>query len=111
MREKPSFMRAIKKGREEADANVGKSLYQRACGYSHPEDKIHVTKDGDVITIPTTKHYPPDATSCIFWLKNRRPDQWREKKEVTIELGDEIQKRLTQARERVIDGELIDSSD
>ena len=29
-----------------------------------------------------TKHYPPDPTAAIFWLKNRQPDTWRDKVEV-----------------------------
>jgi hypothetical protein len=38
-----------------------------------------VVVKGRVQIIPTTKYYPPDATSMIFWLKNRRPEQWKEK--------------------------------
>ena len=74
------FCKALKVGKEVADDMVERSLYNRAIGYSHPEDKIFSSQDGP-ITIPTMKHYPPDATSAIFWLKNRRPEQWREKPE------------------------------
>jgi len=34
------------------------------------------------MVVPTTKHYPPDATSAIFWLKNRQRDKWRDKQDV-----------------------------
>lgn len=65
-----------------ADAEVADRLYQRALGYTHVEDDIRVC-DGVIITTPTTRHYPPDTTACIFWLKNRRPDLWRDKPDPT----------------------------
>jgi len=34
------------------------------------------------LIVPTVKHYPPDTTAAIFWLKNRQPAKWREKQEV-----------------------------
>lgn len=80
LKDKKEFLGAVKEGREIADARVGESLYQRATGYQHEEDKIFCT-DGKVTTVKTTKHYPPDATSMIFWLKNRQRDKWREKTE------------------------------
>lgn len=73
----PKFLKSLKDGREGADANVGKSLYQRATGYSCPD--VHIsTHEGKVIKTPIVKHFPPDTTACIFWLKNRRPDLWRD---------------------------------
>lgn len=72
------FASALKRGKEDADANVAKSLYNRALGYSHPEEKIFQS-EGQVIRAETVKHYPPDATAMIFWLKNRQPELWREK--------------------------------
>jgi len=75
--EHEEFSSAVKKGREEADYDVVRSLYQRAMGYSHPEDKILVVNK-QVEVISTTKHYPPDTLACIFWLKNRRKEQWRD---------------------------------
>lgn len=76
MREHEEFLTAIKKGREEADHNVAKSLYQRALGYSHPSEEIK-TINGQIIRVETIKHYPPDTTACIFWLKNRQRDKWK----------------------------------
>ena len=32
--------------------------------------------------IETVKHYPPDTTAAIFWLKNRQVERWRDKQEV-----------------------------
>lgn len=72
----PDFSDALKEGRQLADARVGESLFQRAIGYSHPD--VHVSNYQGLVTLtPITKHYPPDPTSMIFWLKNRRPDLWR----------------------------------
>jgi hypothetical protein len=77
----PKFLDALKRGKVIADANVAHSLYRRATGYSHPE--THVSNyQGEIIKTEITKHYPPDTTSCIFWLKNRQPDKWRDKVEV-----------------------------
>ncbi len=76
--EHPAFLDALKAGKELADANVSESLYKRATGYSHPD--VHISNYQGAITItPIVKHYPPDPTSMIFWLKNRRPDLWRDK--------------------------------
>lgn len=82
----PEFAQALKLGKPEADARVTRSLFQRAVGYTVPETIVHFekrkTKRG-VRIVPhhaeILKHYPPDATSCIFWLKNREPELWREK--------------------------------
>lgn len=72
------FSEALLEGKEVADSNIAKSLYQRAKGYSHPEDKIF-NNNGDPLIIPTTKHYPPDTGAATLWLKNRQPKKWRDK--------------------------------
>ena len=80
-----TFFQSIKSGKLIADSNVAASLYQRAIGYSHPDTHFS-TLMGAVVETPTIKHYPPDTIAAIFWLKNRRPEQWREKteREVTV---------------------------
>lgn len=72
----PEFAEAMTVGKAPADDRVERSLFQRALGYSHPEDDIKVI-GGEIVITPTIKHYPPDTAACIFWLKNRRPDQYR----------------------------------
>lgn len=72
----PEFCESLKVGKAPADERVKMALYHRAIGYSHPEDDIRVVNGGIVIT-PTIKHYPPDTTACIFWAKNRMPDEFR----------------------------------
>jgi len=67
-----------------ADAEVANKLFQRATGYSH--DDVHISNyQGQVCITPIIKHYAPDTTACIFWLKNRRPDLWRDRTEVNPE--------------------------
>ncbi len=73
----PNFSKSLKEGREIADANVGKALYQRAIGYSCTETKVFLHK-GRVITKDIKKHYPPDPASMAIWLKNRQRDKWRD---------------------------------
>lgn len=62
------------------------SLYKRAMGCSTPDVDIKVI-DGKVVETPLIKHYPPDPTSMIFWLKNRQKDKWRDKQTTEHEGG------------------------
>lgn len=73
----PEFGAALKKGKDEWDAEVVKSLYHRAMGYSHKAVKVFF-HEGQVIEHEYVEHYPPDTAACIFWLKNRQPDHWRD---------------------------------
>lgn len=75
------FSESIKRGKGLADANVASKLYHRATGYEHPDTDIKMY-EGGIIETQIIKHYPPDTTAAIFWLKNRRPKEWRDKQEV-----------------------------
>ncbi len=76
----PEFFLTLKDWKRTADEHVERSLYERACGYKH--DDVHISNyQGDITITDITKHYAPDPTSMIFWLKNRQPDKWRDKKE------------------------------
>jgi len=77
----PSFFESIKAGKEQADAQVAQALFHRALGYEAKEEHIHFSQ-GEAVVTPITKQYPPDATSAIFWLKNRQPKNWRDKQVV-----------------------------
>ena len=77
------FAQALKDGKQTADGKVVESLYKRALGYSHPEDKIFLGKNDEPIVVPTIKHYPPSEVACIFWLKNRDRENWRDRQEHT----------------------------
>lgn len=87
----PEFSESLKVGKDSADERVISSLYHRAIGYSHPEVDIRAV-DGVIVKTPLTKHYPPDTTAAIFWLKNRRKDEFRDKVDVNhdVEKGSEL---------------------
>lgn len=73
------FCQSLKEGKSQADAEVASKLFKRATGYSHSDTKF-ATHEGKITDAREyTKHYPPDTIACIFWLKNRRPDLWRDK--------------------------------
>lgn len=72
----------LKKGKEIVDIQVENALLKRALGYTTTETKIKKELGQITEEITITKEIPPDPTSAIFWLKNRRPEQWREKREV-----------------------------
>lgn len=74
------FSDSLKGSKEVADRRVETALYNRAMGYSHEETDVRVI-EGEVVMTPMIKHYPPDTTAAIFWLKNRKPDEWRDKRE------------------------------
>jgi len=77
----PEFAESLKTAKAEADARVIESLYRRALGYSH--DEVHISNyQGEITMTPIVKHYPPDTVACIFWLKNRQPADWRDRKEI-----------------------------
>lgn len=74
----PEFEQAINRGRTQADSEVIHSLYQRAVGYSHPEEVVQWDhKNSRWQRTITTKHYPPSETAAIFWLINRQRGQGR----------------------------------
>lgn len=70
------FSEALKRGKTNPDDEIERSLFERARGYSHVEEKVFCT-DGVVTKEKVIKHYPPDPVSGIFWLCNRRKDKWR----------------------------------
>lgn len=74
--EHSEFLESLNAGKAEADANIAERLYQRAMGYSHPAVKVFLYQGAPVV-VPYTEHYPPDTTAAIFWLKNRKKEQWR----------------------------------
>ena len=79
--EHEEFLQALKGGKDRADERVERSLYQRAVGYTF--DAIHFSSfQGKVTATPYREHTAPDVTAQIFWLKNRRPDLWRDKQEI-----------------------------
>ncbi|MEI2338910.1 helix-turn-helix domain-containing protein [Priestia megaterium] len=83
----PDISDALKKGKEVVDLQVENALLKRALGYAYEE----VTEESQwnekakryelVVTKRVKKRQAPDTTAQIFWLKNRRPDKWRDKQD------------------------------
>jgi hypothetical protein len=81
--EHEEFCQALKVSKEVADQRVERSLYARANGYEHDEVDIRVL-NGEIVQTPIRKYYAPDTVAAIFWLKNRKPGQWRDKVETAL---------------------------
>jgi hypothetical protein len=90
----PEFLSALKKGKDQADRLVVDGLFVRAQGYSITEvtrESVVTAKgvDGKPDTVElriakvVEKHVPADVTAQIFWLKNRQPKDWRDRREIT----------------------------
>lgn len=76
----PDISDALKKGKEIVDYEVENALLKRALGYDAQDTKVELGPDGSK-TVQTLRHIPGDTTAQIFWLKNRRPDKWRDRRE------------------------------
>lgn len=72
----PEFMEALKIGKESCDDRVEMSLYKRATGYTQKSVKVF-NNNGEAMIVEHDEEVKPDPTSCFFWLKNRRPNEWR----------------------------------
>lgn len=77
----------LKKNKNVVDVQVENALLKRALGYEYTEttSERHYNQDKDdyemVVTKKVTKQVVPDTTAQIFWLKNRKPDVWRDKRD------------------------------
>ena len=73
----PAFARVFKLGKAAADDRVERSLYSRAIGYDYIAERAAMTRHGQK-TMRYRQHIPPDIPAVVFYLKNRRPDRWRD---------------------------------
>lgn len=91
----PEINDALKRGKAPVDFEVENLLLKRARGYEYYEERI----EREIIgydeekkpiygkrshNVRIKKHVPPDVTAMIFWLKCRKPDVWRERREITV---------------------------
>jgi hypothetical protein len=75
----PEFLEATRLGKDAADERVERSLYHRALGYSQPAVKIFLPAGASKpIYAPYVERFPPDTAAASLWLRNRRPDEWRD---------------------------------
>lgn len=90
----PAFSDALKNGKEVVDFQVENALVKSALGYMTEEETIERVWNEekgvfeDQVTKRVRKFQPPNVTAQIFWLKNRRPDKWRDQR--NIEHGGQI---------------------
>jgi hypothetical protein len=89
--EYPEFSESIKEGKAKADYTIAESLFNRAKGsvvkkqqafkvrkYNEAIDRL----EDDVEVVDLEEQLPPDTTAIIFWLKNRKSREWRDKQEI-----------------------------
>lgn len=80
----PALSAPLKRGKEVIDRQVENALLKRALGYEYVETTKELTDFGLTVTKQVTKQVAPDTTAQIFWLKNRKPQEWRDKKETEV---------------------------
>ena len=100
----PNISHALKKGKEVADFEVENAMFKSALGYEYEEVKTYIEDGGNgqkKRIEKTKKHIAPNVTAQIFWLKNRKSAEWRDKQNIehsgNIDVGkksDIIQKYL-----------------
>ena len=99
------FREAIKKGKAPVDIEVENALLKRAKGYTYTEttEEIYTSGERDAngeykITERhsrrVTKEVPPETAAAFIWLKNRRPDKWRDKREYVTDVTDNAFKNM-----------------
>lgn len=94
----PAIAEALRKGKEVVDREVENALFKSAIGYTQTIRKPVKVRDVEYdletgrkvreierwVAVEEEIHVPPQVTAQIFWLKNRKPDQWREKNDLTL---------------------------
>jgi len=95
----PEFSEALKAGKQEPDDAVERCLFERATGYVNKNAvKIFMPANAkEPVYAPYVEYVAPDVTAQIFWLKNRRPKQWRERVEHTGADGEDLFKAFADA--------------
>lgn len=82
----PNISNALKKGKEVADFEVENAMFKAALGYEHEEVKTYMEEYENgkkkKKVEKTKKHVAPNVTAQIFWLKNRKPVEWRDRQEI-----------------------------
>jgi hypothetical protein len=85
---KPPESEQINSGSCEFNHNdIEKALFERAKGFEYYEIIFEPGEDNveERIIKRTKKTVIPDVTACIFWLKNKLPDKWKDPKDIEEE--------------------------
>lgn len=86
----PDISNALKKGKEVVDIEVENALHKRATGYKYTEITRELKLNADTgkyeltVTKIVEKEMPPETTAQIYWLQNRKPDKWRDRRQVEV---------------------------
>ncbi len=107
---------ALKNGREYVDTKIENALIKRAIGYEYTEqvmERVLNKETGEyefVLTKEMKKEVKPDISAQVFWLKNRRPDIWKDKQDLSVESSgsdvsnltdEELEQRLTMLKSKL----------
>lgn len=74
------FSDTLKQSKKVVDDKVENALFKSAVGYYVDEERI----DSEGNVYPVRRFVPPNTTAQIFWLKNRKPNEWRDKKQTEL---------------------------
>ena len=100
----------LKRGKEVVDRQVENALLKRALGYKYTETTKERIDGSLVVTKEVEKEVVPDTTAQIFWLKNRKPDVWRDKQNLQVEgslntasslTDEELEDRISRLRSKL----------
>lgn len=94
----PEIGEALRKGKEVVDRIVENALYKSAIGFMQkikkpvrikeveydPKTGKKIRESEKWVQVEEEIYIAPQVTAQIFWLKNRKPDQWREKNDLTL---------------------------
>lgn len=94
----PGIADAVKVGRELTDIRVENAILKKALGFEVEEVKTVVKANGDEEVTTVKKNVPPDVSAASVWLKNRRPDKWRDK---PTENNSSVLKRMDKILEEI----------
>jgi len=79
-RKDPVFKEIIRKAKSIADTYVEKALYKKAIGFEHKTEEFSKDrKTGEITVVEVMKYFAPETLACIFWLKNRKPAEWKDR--------------------------------
>lgn len=77
----PEFSDIVEEAKRIVDDMVESKLLELAMGFEYEEEAV--TNKGDVVTV--RRYSKPDIRAVQFWLKNRRPSEWRDKQDLQVE--------------------------
>ena len=115
MNKNEALREALKKTKEVVDIEVENALFKKALGYNVTVQKAFKLKDiiynenGKKISeterieyAEEEIHVPADTTAQIFWLKNRKRNDWRDR--VEYEANNEELNKVKELLTKISDG-------